>query len=83
MNPDDKLSTLDYALAIGAYANEEFQQWYALKTHQDVPGQSLMQSVIGVDPGSPFAAQRSSANTTLLVIGGLVLVGVLLMSRKG
>lgn len=81
MNPDDKLSTLDYALAIGAFANEQVQEWYALKTHQDLPGQSLMQSMIGVDPGSPFAAQRSSANTTLLVIGGLVLVGILLLKR--
>jgi hypothetical protein len=82
MNPDDKLSTLDYALAIGAFANEEIQQWYALKTHQDVPGQSLMTQVLGVDPGSPFAAQRSSANTTLLVIGGLALVGLLLFTRR-
>ena len=83
MNPDGKLSMLDYALAIGAYTNEQVQEWYALKTHQDLPGQSIMQSVLGVDPGSPFAAQRSSANTTLLVIGGLVLVGLVLMTRKG
>jgi len=81
VNPDDKLSTLDYALAIGAFANEQVQEWYALKTHQDLPGQSVMQGLIGVDPGSPFAAQRSSANTTLLVIGGLVLVGILLFRK--
>lgn len=81
MNPDDKLSNLDYILAIGAFANEQVQEWYALKTRQDLPGESLMQSMIGVDPGSPFAAQRSSANTTLLVIGGLVLVGILLLKR--
>lgn len=79
---DDRSQMWDYVLGVGSYVNDQIQEWYALKTHQPVPGRSVMESVLGVDPGSPLPQQRMAANTTLLVVGGLVMLGIFLLTRK-
>jgi hypothetical protein len=78
---DDRTEMWNYVLGTGAYINEQFQEWYALKTHQPLPNRSVLESVIGVDPGSPLQQQRTAANTTLLIVGALVVFAIVMLRR--